>query len=235
MFTNSADQLVCSAAECQAVILLTSVCGIFLDDFVRFTAYLCCPPGCLLSVHSCLLKLAVQGSRCWKRMSLSSTVSRRSQVGKVLRVSLCYMDLLLPSCCFKQDLLLLFRDKVHRIGRPSAIWDWCSTKKNLWDLFRFCLEEPFLLSGNANQASQTWQICFLQLHFSYCGLICWLCFKGVNCLIRIWRVLWRLQRKLETLGLDLKPNPLKEQACCDWIKSTCWVFFVFYGWDQPVS
>lgn len=154
ILTNSADQLVCSATECQAVTLFTSVCGIFLDDLVHFTAYLCCPPGCLLSVHSCLLKLAVQGSRCWKRMSLSSTVSRRSQVGKVLRVSLCYLDLLLPSCCFKQDLSLLFRDKVHRIGRPSAIWDWCSLKKNLWDLFRFCLEEPFLLSGNANQASQ---------------------------------------------------------------------------------
>lgn len=66
-----------------------------------FQLRLCCPPGCLPSVHSCLLKLAVRGSRCWKRTSLSSTASRRSQVGGVLRFLSPLSFLLLPSCCFR--------------------------------------------------------------------------------------------------------------------------------------
>lgn len=36
--------------------------------------------GCLLSVHSCLLKLEAQGLRCWRRMSSNSTAFRPSQV-----------------------------------------------------------------------------------------------------------------------------------------------------------
>lgn len=121
--------------------------------FHLIDARLCRPPGCLLSVHSCPLKLAAPGSRCWKRMSLSSTVSRLSQVF--------YTDLLLLSCCFKQNwsqFFLPFRDKIHCIGRPSSIWYWCSFEENLWDLFRFCPQKPFLLSRNANQVGQRWQM-----------------------------------------------------------------------------
>lgn len=100
-------------------------------------------------------------------MSLSSTASRLSQVGRIHLLTVFFVDILLLTCCFKWDssqICLPFRDKIHCFSRPSSIWNWCSLEENLWDLFRFCPQKPFLLSGNANQVSQGWQISIVWLY-----------------------------------------------------------------------
>lgn len=52
------------------------VCSLFIDGCVVFLFLFFFTSGCLPSAPSCLLKSAVQGLRCWRRMSSSSTAFR---------------------------------------------------------------------------------------------------------------------------------------------------------------
>lgn len=61
-------------------------------------------PDCLPSAHSCLLKSAAQGSRCWRPTSSSCTAFKRSQVSDVKWWN--YGD---------------WRDWISRSGRPNEI------------------------------------------------------------------------------------------------------------------
>lgn len=108
--------------------------------------------------------------------------------------------------CFNPP-LSFERDKVYCSGWPPSVWHWYTFEENLWDLFRLCTQEPVLFPGNANQVltANHMLLCLCNCLDRVCW--CWalnIWFPGVNCLTRIWRVHWKLRRRLETSVLDLE-------------------------------
>lgn len=126
--------------------------------------------GCLLLVHSCPLKLAVQELRCWRQICLNCTAFRHSLVKPCIQtpLSVTVCDVYMQCSCLEKRNLpqcqhLFIRYKVHCAGRPTAVWHWRTPQEDLRDLFRLRPQEPLLLSGDAYQVTVTCQISALCL------------------------------------------------------------------------